>query len=145
VGEAREVTASLTAGSRDLVIRDVFAGSETPRPLTTAEFTAQARRVLAPGGVYVVNCGDAPDLVRARAEAATISEAFAHTAIIADPPMLKGRRYGNIIIAGSDSPLAEGDQAARLARELLGGGVPAQLWEDAQVRRFALGSRPLRD
>jgi spermidine synthase len=55
-------------------------------------------------------------------------------AIIADPAMLKGRRYGNMIIAGSDVPI--GGQPA-LARELLGGGVPAHVWQNAEVRRFA--------
>lgn len=142
VGEAREVTESLTDASRDLIIRDVFAGPLTPKPLTTAEFTAQARRVLAPDGVYMVNCGDAPALATARREAATISAGFRHTAIIADPPMLKGRRYGNIIIAGSDVQLGE---SPSLPRELLGGAVPAQLWDDARVRRFALGAPLLTD
>ncbi|HEV7168993.1 MAG TPA: spermidine synthase, partial [Micrococcaceae bacterium] len=141
-GEARQVTESLAEASRDLIIRDVFAGPLTPKPLTTVEFTVQARRILAPGGVYLVNCGDAPALATARREAATISAGFAHTAIIADPPMLKGRRYGNIIIAGSDAPLAENPL---LTRELLGGAVPAQLWDDAAVRRFALGAPLLTD
>jgi hypothetical protein len=145
VGEARQVTESLTESSRDLIIRDVFAGSETPRPLTTAEFTAQVRRVLAPGGLYVVNCGDGPSLALARAEAATISAAFEYTAIIADPPMLKGRRYGNVIIAGSDAPLVDGAAWPQLARRLLGGAMPAHLWEDTQVRRFGKGSRVLSD
>src|SRR5690349_964088 len=40
VGEARAVTETLTAQTRDFIIRDVFAGAFTPRPLTTAEFTA---------------------------------------------------------------------------------------------------------
>ena len=133
VGEAREVTESLTAASRDLVIRDVFAGAKTPFALTTAEFTAAARKVLSPGGVYIVNCGDSPALATARREAATIAAAFEHTVIIADPPMLKGRRSGNIIIAGSDAPLGDGPG---LPRVLLGGAMPAQLWDDAQVRHF---------
>ncbi|WP_427016165.1 spermidine synthase [Pseudarthrobacter sp. P1] len=142
VGEARAVTETLTEDSRDLVIRDVFAGPLTPLALTTAEFTAQVRRVLAPGGVYAVNCGDAPALATARREAATIAAAFPHTAIIADPPMLKGRRYGNIIIAGSDAPLG---QDPALPRTLLGGAMPAQLWDDAKVRQFAANSPLLLD
>src|SRR5450830_151938 len=73
VGEARDVTEGLTPQTRDLIIRDVFAGSLTPRPLTTGEFTAHARRLLAPGGVYVVNSGDAPALTNAREDAATIT------------------------------------------------------------------------
>ncbi|MDV8067664.1 fused MFS/spermidine synthase [Rhodococcus sp. IEGM 1366] len=134
VGEARAVTETLTDSTRDIIIRDVFAGSTTPVPLTTAQFTTHVRRVLAPGGIYLVNCGDTPDLQGSRAEAATIGAQFEHLAIIADPAMLKGRRYGNMIIAGSDVPIA---QSPALARELLGGGVPAHVWGDAEVRKFA--------
>ncbi|PPB48269.1 spermidine synthase [Arthrobacter pityocampae] len=142
VGEARAVTESLSEDSRDLVIRDVFAGAATPVPLTTAEFTRAAKRVLAADGVYLVNCGDSPNLALARREAATIAAEFRHTAIIADPAMLKGRRYGNVIIAGSDAPLAEDPG---LARDLLGGGVPAHLWQDARVRAFAANAQVLTD
>jgi spermidine synthase len=134
VGEAREVTETLTVDTRDFIIRDVFAGALTPRPLTTAEFTEHIKRVLAPGGLYVVNSGDAPDLKNAREDAATIAAAFEHTLIIADPAMLKGRRYGNMVMAGSDTPL---DKDPQLARRLLGGAVPAHIWDDAQVRAFA--------
>ncbi|MDQ0117012.1 fused MFS/spermidine synthase [Pseudarthrobacter sp902506025] len=137
VGEARAVTETLTAQTRDFIIRDVFAGAFTPRPLTTAEFTAHAKRVLAPGGLYVANSGDAPDLKNAREDAATIAAAFKHTVIIADPAMLKGRRYGNMVMAGSDVPFGDDPQ---LRRRLLGGAVPAHLWDDAQVRAFAAGA-----
>jgi spermidine synthase len=137
VGEAREVTESLTPETRDLIIRDVFAGAFTPRALTTREFNDHAQRVLAPGGLYVVNSGDAPDLKNAREDAATIADTFAHTMIIADPAMLKGRRYGNMIMAGSHEPFGDDPQ---LARKLLGGAVPAHIWNDAQVRAFAVGA-----
>ncbi|ALE04335.1 spermidine synthase (plasmid) [Arthrobacter sp. ERGS1:01] len=142
VGEARQVTESLTESSRELIIRDVFAGSKTPHALTTAEFTAAAKNVLVPGGVYVVNCGDSPALAVARREAATIAAAFVHTVIIADPPMLKGRRSGNVIIAGSDAPLGDG---AGLPRALLGGAMPAQLWDDEKVRQFGQSAVVLSD
>ncbi len=134
VGEAGEVLRSLTDSTRDLVIRDVFAGDKTPADLTTLAFTRQAARVLDDDGVYLVNCGDSPQLETARREAATIGAVFAHTAIVADPTMLKGRRYGNIVIAGSQAPLPAG---AVMVRELLGGAVPAHHWDDARVRSFA--------
>ncbi|MEC5179197.1 spermidine synthase [Arthrobacter sp. CG_A4] len=137
VGEAREVTENLTPHTRDLIIRDVFAGSMTPRPLTTREFNQHAKRVLAPGGIYVVNSGDGPDLRNAREDAATIADTFEHTVIIADPAMLKGRRYGNMVMAGSDLPF---DDDPQLARRLLGGAVPAHIWNDAKVRAFAAGA-----
>ncbi len=141
-GEAREVLESLRDGTRDLIIRDVFAGVRTPLPVTTAEFTAHVRRVLVPGGVYMVNCGDTRDLATARREAATIAAAFAHVVIIADPPMLAGRRTGNIVIAGSDAPLGDSPSTARA---LLGGAVPARLWDAERVRRFAAGAHVITD
>lgn len=142
VGEAREVLTTLSDATRDVIVRDVFAYSRTPVPLTTVEFTRHARRVLAPGGVYVVNCGDFRDLAVARREATTIGEVFEHVAIVADPAMLKGRRYGNVVIAGSDSPIGD---TPTLARDLLGGAVPAQMLQGEQVVRFAAGSRALSD
>ncbi|MHC6218960.1 spermidine synthase [Arthrobacter sp. MMS24-S77] len=142
VGEAREVTESLTPDTRDLIIRDVFAGAFTPRALTTREFNDHAQRVLAPGGLYIVNSGDAPDLKNAREDAATIADTFAHTMIIADPAMLKGRRYGNMIMAGSHEPFGDDPQ---LARKLLGGAVPAHIWDDARVRAFAVGAHVRHD
>ena len=142
VGEAREVTESLTARTRDLVIRDVFSGSFTPNPLTTVEFTEASARLLDAGGLYVANVGSAPDHVSARIEGAAIAEVFPHTAIVADPPMLKGRRYGNIVIAGSTTPIPA---SPALRRRLLGGGLPAQVWEDAEVRAWIGDALPRRD
>lgn len=137
VGEARAVTETLTSGTRDFIIRDVFAGALTPRTLTTSEFNDHVKRVLAPGGIYVANSGDGPDLKNAREDAATIAASFKYTVIIADPAMLKGRRYGNMVMAGSDVPF---DHDPRLARRLLGGAVPAHIWDDAKVRAFAAGA-----
>lgn len=138
VGEAREVTTSLTANSRDLIIRDVFAGSRTPVALTTVEFTQQVHRVLSPGGMYLANCGDTPDRELLKTEAATIASLFTYVAFVADATMLKGRRYGNVIIAGSDKPLG----SPQLTRKLLTIGLPAQFWDDTRVRTFAASAQP---
>lgn len=147
VGEARAVTETLAPASRDIIIRDVFSGYITPAPLTTLEFTEMAAKTLDAGGLYIINCGDNRDLAGARAEAAAISQVFEHTAAVADPAMLKGRRRGNIIIAGSHSPLPlEGEAVtAAISKRLLGGGVPAQYKDDAWVRDFARPASPRRD
>ncbi|NED61126.1 spermidine synthase, partial [Streptomyces sp. SID10244] len=71
VGDGREVLAGLTEQTRDVIIRDAFAAARTPRHLTTLEFTEQVRRVLAPDGLYLANCGDSRGLTLARAEVAT--------------------------------------------------------------------------
>ena len=141
VGEARVVTEALPDAGYTVVVRDVFSHAVTPAPLTTVEFTRQARRVLEPGGLYIVNCGDSPDLRLARAEAATIGAVFEQLAIVADPPMLKGRRRGNVILVGSDAEIG----GPGLARDLLGGAVPAQFWGDRRARTFGRNSQPLAD
>ena len=110
VGEAGAVTATFAPASRDVLIRDVFAGDTTPEALTTVEFTRTVAEL----------------------------EVFEYVCIVADSAMLKGRRRGNVIIAGSHAPLPEAGsvQAAAIARELMGGGVPAQYWDTARVRQF---------
>ena len=101
VGEAGAVTATFAPASRDVLIRDVFAGDTTPEALTTVEFTRTVAESLAPGGLYILNCGDGPALTGARAEASALLEVFEYVCIVADSAMLKGRRRGNVIIAGS--------------------------------------------
>lgn len=135
VGDGRAVTASLVAHSRDVVVRDAFGGEppRTPVHLTTVEFTAEVHRVLAPGGMYLANCGDGRDLRLARAEVATVGSVFEHVALIADAGMLKGRRTGNIVIAASDSPISA---SSSLVRSLLADPMPAQLVVGDRAREF---------
>jgi spermidine synthase len=141
-GEARSVLETLTDGTRDVIIRDVFAGSATPRPLTTVEFLEHAKRVLTPGGLYIANVGDRPDLKGAKTEMATARAVFRHVMAIADPAMFKGRRAGNVILVASDRAP---EPSAALSRELLGSGVPAQAWAADRVRAFSAGAEILRD
>lgn len=141
VGEARAVTESLAAGSREVVVRDVFARDRTPAPLITMEFARQVRRVLRPGGWYLVNCADSPALDLARDEAATLRAVFPTVLVIADPPMLKGRRRGNVVFACTDHEV----DVNSLSHRLRGGPAPAGLWGDATVRDFGRHHRPLSD
>nr|WP_241247773.1 fused MFS/spermidine synthase [Micrococcus sp. KRD096] len=115
VADAAEVLATAHPASRDLIIRDVFAPDPTdltgarhitPPGLTGLDAARAAARVLAPGGLYVLNVGGGPDLTSVRADVAAVVAAFEHVEVIADPPMLKGRRRGNVIVAASDAPVA---------------------------------------
>ena len=102
VAEARAFTHALAPGSVDVIVRDVFAGADTPRPLTTVEFYRAAYRALTPGGLFVVNVGDVAGLPRARATVAGLQEVFANTAAT-----FTGRGYGNVVVAASDAPLPD--------------------------------------
>lgn len=95
----------------------------------------------------MANCGDHSDLAIAKAELTGMREVFGHVAAIADPAMLKGRRYGNIVLVASDSamPAAGSLGAAQLAKVLLGGAVPAQYRDEAWALKLSTGSPALHD
>jgi spermidine synthase len=140
-GEAREVLTGLPADRYDVVIRDAFDHASVPAQLTTRQFFAEVARVLAPGGIYVSNMGDSPGLDRARTEAATVVTRFRHVIVISEPAQLRGRRYGNVVLAASDAALPVGP----LGRRLASGAVRARMLEDDEVRNFSAGRRPLED
>lgn len=138
VGDAREATDGFKPATRDVIIRDVFSSATTPRDLTTVEFYAAARESLREGGLYIANCGAHADLKEAKEELAGMNEVWPHIAVVADPPMLKGRRYGNIVLIAANRPLLA---TAELTRSLLTGAVPAQFKDATWARRLATTPR----
>lgn len=144
-GDARRELETLADNSRDVIVRDVFAGRVTPDDLLTVEFVQQVARVLRPGGLYLANCADTPDLKLARADAAAMAEVFGSVGAVADPPMLKGRRRGNVVLVAADTDLAGAAGTAGLERVLRGGAVPAVWWDDRTLRRFVGTAGPRRD
>lgn len=142
VGDAREVTEALTEGTRDIVIRDAFAEAVTPAHLMTAEFTRGVARLLAPGGLYLANCGDRRDLASVRSEVATIAEVFGNVALISDPSMLKGRRSGNVVVVAGDGPLPQSPELARILRS---DPEPSRLLTGDEAVAFARRQPVLRD
>lgn len=142
-GEARAELGTLPDASADAVVRDVFAGDRTPPHVTTEEFAADVARVLRPGGVYLANCADRPPLALARAEAATLGSVFRHVGVVAEPAVLRGRRYGNLVLVGTDDPAVLDD--AGLARDLRSLPVPARLLVGEELAAFVGRAAPLRD
>lgn len=92
----------------DLLIRDVFAGAETPDALVGAEATQAAARVLRAEGMLLVNCAGPQGSSRIADEAATLSTAFAHIGVIAEPAVLRGKRRGNTVLLASQAPIPGG-------------------------------------
>ena len=130
--DARAGLASLRAGSADLVVADVFAGARTPAHLTSIEFVADASRVLRRGGAHAVNVADGRPLAFARAQVATIAAVFPQVCLIAEPAVLRGRRFGNLIVVGSHADLPE----EGLIRRTAGDPVPARVLTGADVSIF---------
>ncbi|WP_421733347.1 spermidine synthase [Cellulomonas sp.] len=142
-GDARAELGRLADAGADVVVRDVFAGDTTPDHVRTREMVAQVTRVLRPGGLYLVNCADRPPLAGARAEVATLRAAFEDVAVIAEPGLLRGRGYGNVVLAATDDPELLG--SAPLARAVRSLPAPARLLHGAEVTAFVGSASPLTD
>lgn len=141
VGDAREALTRIRNASYDLVVADVFAGARTPAHLTSAEFAAEVARVLCPDGTYLLNVADGSPLRHARAQVATVRSVLPKACMIADSAVLRGRRYGNLVlIAGrSDPPVAQ------LTRRAAGDWFPGRVLHGVELDRFTGGAPVVRD
>lgn len=114
-GDAREVMEALPAGLRgqvDLIVVDVFRGARTPAHVTSVEFYESARALLAPGGILVANVADGPPLTFARGQLATLRHVFANAIATGEQGVIRAKRFGNVVLVASASPL---DWSAKLA------------------------------
>ena len=125
-GDAREVLGRLPAGLRgsvDLLIIDIFSGARTPAQVTSVEFYRSAVSLLTPTGIVLVNVADGPPLGFARSQVATLAAVCDNVAALAEPQVLKGRRFGNVVLVGSATALP----VEWLPRLLAGGPHPAKV------------------
>jgi hypothetical protein len=139
VGDAREVVAGARDGGYDLVVLDVFAGARTPAHLASVEFMREVARVLAPDGRLVANVADGPPLRYARAQVATIRAALPQACLVADAAVLRGRRFGNLVVLAGRTP----PPVAELTRRAAGDWFPGRVETD--LDRFTGGSAPVTD
>ncbi|MEU1080948.1 fused MFS/spermidine synthase [Streptomyces sp. NPDC005908] len=121
--DAREGLAKVPDGWAGLVVADVFSGARTPAHLTSTEFLDDVRRALAPGGVYTANLADGPPLTHLRGQIATAAARFAELALIADPAVLRGKRFGNAVLVACDAPLPLAELTRRAASDAHSGRV----------------------
>lgn len=138
-GDARAVLEKLPAGLRgavDLVVVDVFSGSRTPAHVTSMEFHQSIAALLKADGVVTVNIADGPGLAFARGQAATLATVYADVAVLAEAQVLKSRRFGNVVLAASPSPLP----LEWMPRLLAGGPHPARLLTGRELKDWIAGA-----
>lgn len=162
--DARHALTTFPDASFDVVVRDVFSGDTTPEHLVTTGAALDVRRVLRPGGAYLVNCADRPPLTTARRELASLAAIGADAGgegaedgpsdaagtprrcVLAEPALLKGRRYGNVVLAavrgGGDGPDLASAALARAARTL---PVPAHVLVGRELDAFVGAAAPFED
>ncbi|MFI7576719.1 spermidine synthase [Micromonospora sp. NPDC049497] len=143
VADARAAVTAAPAGRYDLVLADIYQAARMPAHVAGVEFVTEVARTLRPDGVYLVNVTDLPPLVFARVQVATLRAVFGDVCLVADRRMLRGRRYGNVVLAAAarTGRLPVARLAARAARDEVPGGV----LHGAPLDRFTAGARPATD
>ncbi|CAM2775745.1 spermidine synthase [Streptomyces albus] len=128
-------------GSADVLLADVYSGSRIPAHLTTLPYARQAARVLRTDGVYAANLADAAPFRFLASQLATFAEVFPYVAIVAEPAVLRGRRFGNVVLLASrrEPPLEE------LARRCSADPFPARVEHGSALDRFLRGASPVGD
>lgn len=139
--DGRTGIAALKDASADLVVLDAFAGGRVPTDLTTVEFAAEVARVLRPDGLLLANVADGPPLLYVRRFAAAMRTALPAVLLRSDPAVLKGRRFGNIVLAASAGDLP----VEAVTRHAAAAMFPQQVLAGQALRSFVGRSAPLTD
>ncbi|MQL64012.1 spermidine synthase-like protein [Streptomyces vinaceus] len=127
--------------SADVVVADVFGGSQVPAHLTTVGYVDEVARVLRGGGVYLANLADAAPFAFLRSQVATVAVRFAEVVLVAEPAVLRGRRFGNVVLAASDRALDVG----ALTRAVAGDPFPARVRQGEALRRLMGDAVPVQE
>jgi spermidine synthase len=139
--DGRSGVAELADGSADVVVVDAFHGGRVPAELTTTEFLADAARVLRGSGVLLLNVADGPPLTYTRRLVATLLSTFSDVLAVADSGVLKGRRFGNVVLAASRAELPVPDICRAAARA----AFPRTVSAGPVLRSFAGTAAPFTD
>lgn len=139
--DARAWLEGAPGASADVLVADVFGGSRVPAQLTSSEYAREAARVLRPGGLYVANLADGAPFAFLRGQLANFGASFAELALIAEPGVLRGRRFGNAVLVASDREIP----VAALARRCAADAFPARVEAGAPLARFVRGADVVRD
>ncbi len=130
IGDARLALPDLTTAAFDVIVGDAFGGDVVPWALTTREAVSEYRRLLRPGGVYVLNVIDGNESRFARAQLATLSEQFEFVGVIL--PLERTVRSFNHVIMASDQPFGDIGPLSE-AGELLDGAAVVDYIGDAGI------------
>jgi spermidine synthase len=140
IADARAAVEACGDAEFDLVIGDVYQAAQMPNAVASVQFARHVGRVLRDRGVYATNVVDLPPLTLCRIQAATLRAAFGDVCLITEPAMLRGRRYGNVVLAASRA--REGLPLERLARLE---GRAHRVLHGADLDDFVMGTGPMVD
>lgn len=101
--DGRAGIAAMPAEWADVVIVDAFDGAQVPGDLATVECLDDLRRILRNEALVVFNVTDRAPFPWAKRLAAGIAERWPHLVIGMEPVVYKGKRFGNLVMAGASS------------------------------------------
>ena len=136
--DGRSGIAALREDYADVVVVDAFAGSQVPAGLSTADFFADCRRVLVPGGTFCMNLTDRGPFGYGRRVLAGVLASFGEVVWCAEPATLKGRRFGNVILVASAMPLPLAELASRAGTA----PYPYRVLHGPRLTQLLGGARP---
>ncbi|ARF60525.1 MULTISPECIES: spermidine synthase [Streptomyces] len=139
--DARERLEAAAPASVDLLVADVFGGSRVPAHLTSVEYARAAGRALREDGVYAANLADSAPFAFLRSQLANFAGVFPELALIAEPAVLRGRRFGNVVLLASYAPL----DTAALVRRCAADAFPARVTHGPALARFTGAALPVAD
>ncbi|MEJ1198668.1 MULTISPECIES: fused MFS/spermidine synthase [unclassified Streptomyces] len=139
--DARAWLEAAPADSADVLVADVFGGSRVPAHLTSVAYAREAARVLRADGVYVANLADSAPFPFLRPQLAGFATLFEELALIAEPGVLRGRRFGNAVLVAAHRPI----DTAALARRTAADAFPARVEHGPALRNLIGDARPVRD
>lgn len=139
--DGRSGVAAMREDFADVIIVDAFVGARVPAELTTVEFWRDVRRVLVGTGTVLVNITDHAPFAYTKRALAGLDEVFGEVVMSAEPATLKGRRFGNILLAASATPLP----TAELTRKAAGSAFPYRVVFGPHLDRFLGGALPFTD
>ncbi len=133
--------AALAEASADLIILDAYADGRVPAELSTLEFFTDLSRVLKAEGLFLVNVVDEPGLQYLRRVVAGLRAVFGDVVMVSSNDVLKGRRFGNLVLAASAMPI----DIAMLRREIVRQPFPAGVRDAGQLAITFGSAKPWTD
>lgn len=104
-------------------------------------YARAAARALRADGIYAANLADGAPFGFVRSQLATFATAFGELALIAEPAVLRGRRFGNLVLVASREPF----DTAALTRRCAADAFPARVAYGDAVAALLKGARPVGD
>ncbi len=139
--DGRTGIAAMRPNFADVIVLDAFDGARIPGDLVTTESFEQMSKVLAADGLLLLNLADRAPFAHARRVVAGVCVHFPNVMVSAEPATLKGRRFGNLLVVASLSPVPW----ENLARRAASSPLPYRVISPREViDRFA-GKTPFTD